>query len=104
MEVVQYHGDLRAQVSKLIHRPSLSKISLIFWTCCAGHIRYYTLILAKRPRSDMVRGCLTDPSNCLYTTTFTVFFFFPLNNEMNHSFVCVCFERKGSIIRLKKHF
>ena len=30
MEVVQYHGDLRAQVSKLIHRPSLSKISLIF--------------------------------------------------------------------------
>ena len=55
MEVVQYHGDLRAQVSKLSHRPSLSKISLIFWTCCAGRIRYYTLILAKRPRSDNFR-------------------------------------------------
>ena len=40
MEVVQYHGNLRAQVSKLSHGSSLSKISLIFWTCCAGRIRY----------------------------------------------------------------
>ena len=40
MEVVQYHGNLRAQVSKLSLGPSLSKISLIFWTCCAGRIRY----------------------------------------------------------------
>ena len=40
MEVVQYHGNLRDQVSKLSLGPSLSKISLIFWTCCAGRIRY----------------------------------------------------------------
>ena len=40
MEVVQYHGNLRAQVSKLSRGSSLSKISLIFWTCCAGRIRY----------------------------------------------------------------
>ena len=40
MEVVQYHGNLRAQVSKLSRESSLSKISLIFWTCCAGRIRY----------------------------------------------------------------
>ena len=40
IEVVQYHGNLRAQVSKLSRGSSLSKISLIFWTCCAGRIRY----------------------------------------------------------------
>ena len=39
-EVVQYRCNPRVQVSKLSHRPSLSKISLIFWTCSAGRIRY----------------------------------------------------------------
>ena len=39
-DVVQYRCNPRVQVSKLSHRPSLSKISLIFWTCSAGRIRY----------------------------------------------------------------
>lgn len=40
MDVVQDHGNPRVLASKPIHEPSLSKISLIFWTCCAGRIRY----------------------------------------------------------------